>query len=256
MKKNQIKEKMAAGKPVYGAMVQFPDPDLVEMLGHAGFDWILIDAEHGSINENDCANMVRACELADTTSIVRPPSNDPHVILRFMDRGAQGVQVPHVNTVEDARAAVEAVKYHPVGKRGVTSAARSAGYGFREPIPEYVRISNAETLVCVMIEEHRAMLNLREIVKVEGIDVFFVGAGDMAQSMGYPGVRGVPEVQKVVSEALDVILAAGREAGLSGDEEKTPEMVRRGVKYFHTGMTPLMKFAARHYWSLVGEKRA
>src|SRR5690606_10974970 len=91
LRKNQIKAKMAAGKPDYGVMVQFPDPDLVEMLGYAGFDWILIDAEHGSINENDCANMVRACELADTTTIVRPPSNDPHVILRFLDRGAQGV---------------------------------------------------------------------------------------------------------------------------------------------------------------------
>ena len=93
MKKNQLKEKLAAGRPVYGAMVQFPDADLVEMLGYAGFDWILIDAEHGSINENDCAGMVRACELADTTAIVRPPSNHPEVIMRFLDRGAQGAEI-------------------------------------------------------------------------------------------------------------------------------------------------------------------
>ena len=150
---------------------------------------------------------------------------------------------------------MDVVKYYPLGRRGVTSATRSADYGLREPIPDYIRFSNAESLVCVMIEEHRAMRELREMVKVEGIDVFFVGAGDMAQSMGYPGVRGVPEVQKVVDEALDIILSAGREAGLSGDEEKTPAMVRRGVKYFHTGMTPFVKFAARHYWGLVGEQR-
>ena len=255
MKKNQIKEKLAAGRPVYGAMVQFPDADLTEMLGHAGFDWILIDAEHGSINENDCLAMVRACELANTTSIVRPPVNDPELIMRFLDRGAQGVQVPHVNTAADARAAVDAVKYYPVGTRGVTSATRSANYGLRESIPDYIKFSNAETLVCVMIEEREAVDNLPEILKVEGVDVFFVGAGDLAQSMGFPGNKNAPEVQKVVREALKRILDAGKCAGLSCDEEHMPEFVRMGVQYFHTGMTPLIKFAARHFWNLVGEKR-
>ena len=256
MKKNQIKEKLAAGKPVYGAMVQFPDPDLVELLGYAGFDWILIDAEHGSINENDCAAMSRACELANTTSIVRPPSNHPETILRLLDRGAQGVQVPHVNSAQDARAVVEAVKYYPLGKRGVTSSTRSCNYGFRESIPDYVRISNEETLICVMIEEFEAVHNLPEILKVDGVDVFFVGAGDLAQSMGHPGNKNTPEVQKVVNQALDAILGAGKVAGLSCDEEYMTKFVDRGVRYFHTGVTPLMKFAARHFWSLVGEQRA
>ena len=255
MKKNQIKQKLAAGRPVYGAMVQFPDADLVEMLGYAGFDWILIDAEHGSINENDCLGMVRACELADTTSIVRPPVNDPEVILRFLDRGAQGVQVPHVNTAEDARAAVNAVKYYPAGTRGVTSSTRSARYGMRESIPDYIKFSNEETLLCVMIEEREAVRNLPEILKVDGVDVFFVGAGDLAQSMGFPGKKNTPEVQQVVREALERILGAGKCAGLSCDEEYMSEFVRMGVRYFHTGMTPLMKFAAQHFWSLVGEKR-
>ncbi|MGZ8268759.1 MAG: HpcH/HpaI aldolase family protein [Burkholderiales bacterium] len=256
MKKNQIKEKMAARQPVYGAMVQWPDADLVEMLGYAGFDWILIDAEHGSINENDCLAMVRACELANTSSIVRPPSNDPETIMRYLDRGAQGVQVPHVNSAADARAAVDAVKYHPLGHRGVTSSTRSANYGFREPIPDYIRFSNEETLVCVMIEEREAVRNLPEMLKVEGVDVFFVGAGDLAQTMGYPGNRNAPEVQAVVREAIDYILSAGRTAGLSCDEERMSEFAREGVLYFHTGMTPLMKYAARHFWNLVGEKRA
>ena len=255
MKKNQIKEKLAAGKPVYGAMVQFPDPDLTELLGYAGFDWILIDAEHGSINENDCAAMVRACELANTTAIVRPPSHHPEILLRFLDRGAQGVQVPHVNTAQDARAVVEAVKYYPVGKRGATSATRSAGYGFRESIPDYFKFSNQETLVCVMIEEREAVRNLPEILKVDGVDVFFVGSADLAQTMGFPGNKNAPEVQAVVREAMDRIIAAGKVAGVSCDEEQMTKYVDLGVRYFHTGVSPLMKFAARHFWSLVGEKR-
>ncbi|MBI4189647.1 MAG: 2-dehydro-3-deoxyglucarate aldolase [Betaproteobacteria bacterium] len=254
MRKNQIKEKLAAGTPVYGAMVQFPDPDLVEILGYAGFDWILIDAEHGSINENDCLGMVRACELANTTSIVRPPTNHPEIIMRFLDCGAQGIQAPRVNTAEDARAVVDAVKYHPAGKRGVTSSSRSVRYGFGGSIPDCMRFSNAETLVCVMIEELEAVRNLPQILRVDGVDVFFVGGGDLAQTMGFPGKKSAPEVHKVVCETIDRIVAAGKIAGYSCEEE-TREFVRRGVRYFHTGMTPLMKFAARHFWSLVGEQR-
>lgn len=254
MKKNQIKEKLAAGKPVYGAMVQFPDADLVELLGYAGFDWILIDAEHGSINENDCQHMVRACELSNATSIVRPPLNHPETIMRYLDSGAQGVQVPRVNTAQEARAAVDAIKYFPMGKRGVTSSSRCVRYGFGESIPDSIRDSNAQTLVCVMIEELEAVHNLPEILKVDGIDVFFVGGGDLAQTMGFPGRKSAPEVQKVVCEAIAQIVAAGKVAGYACEEE-TQEFLKRGVRYFHTGMTPLMKFAARQYWNYVGEKR-
>ena len=254
MKKNQIKEKLAAGKPVYGAMVQFPDPDLVEILGYAGFDWILIDAEHGSINENDCLAMVRACELANTTSIIRPPTNHAESIMRYLDSGAQGVQVPRVNTAQEAQAAVDAVKYYPMGKRGVTSSSRCVDYGFNSSITDNMKFSNDETLVCVMIEELEAINNLSEILKVPGIDVFFLGGGDLAQTMGFPGNKNVPEVQVVVRDAIARIVAAGKVAGYACEQE-TKEFVGLGVRYFHTGITPLMKFAARHFWSLVGEKR-
>jgi 2-keto-3-deoxy-L-rhamnonate aldolase RhmA len=255
MKKNELKAKLAAGKPVYGTMVQYPDPDIVEMLGYAGFDWILIDAEHGSINENDCLAMVRACELTGTTSIVRPANHHADTILRFLDRGAQGVQVPHVNTAEEARAVVQAVKYHPMGKRGVTSFTRPGHYGFREPVPEYCRSANEETLVCVMIEEMIAVHNLPELLAVDGVDVYFIGVADLAQTMGFPGNKNAPEVQALVGRALESIIAAGKVAGVSCGEEQMAEFASRGVQYFHTGMTPLIKFAARHFWGLVNEER-
>lgn len=254
MQKNLLKQKLAEGKPVYGAMVQFPDADLVELLGHAGFDWILIDAEHGTINENDCQHMVRACELASATAIVRPPMNHAETIMRFLDSGAQGVQVPRVNTAAEARAAVDAVKYFPMGKRGVTSSSRCVRYGFGESIPREIEFANAQSLVCVMIEEREAVRNLPDILNVEGVDVYFVGGGDLAQTMGFPGRKSAPEVQKVVCEAIATITAAGKIAGYACEEE-TPEFLARGVRYFHTGMTPLLKFAMRHYWGLVGEKR-
>src|SRR5262249_20358080 len=157
-------------------------------------------------NENDCLGMVRACEIANVTSIVRPPENHAETIMRFMDCGAQGVQVPRVNTVTEARAAVDAVKYFPVGKRGVTSSSRSVGYGFKGAIAERMAESNAETLVCVMLEELEAVRNLEEILAVDGVDVFFVGGGDLAQTMGFPGRKNAPEVQKVVCDTIERIV--------------------------------------------------
>jgi 4-hydroxy-2-oxoheptanedioate aldolase len=254
LRSNLLKQKLAEGKIVYGAMIQSPDPDLAEMLGLAGFDWILVDAEHGSLNENDAAAMARACELAGTTAVIRPPRNDPEDIMRFMDRGIHGVQVPRVNTAAQARAAVEAVKYHPLGLRGITSTARSASFGFREPIPEYIKRSNEETFVCVMIEELEAIDNLDEIMAVEGVDAFFVGGGDLAQTMGYPGQKGHPAVQEVVRGAIRRIVAAGKVAGYACESE-TKEFAALGVRYFHTGSTQIVKLGARQYWSMAGEQR-
>ncbi len=198
--------------------------------------------------------MVRVCEIADVTSIVRPPQNHAETIMRFMDSGAQGIQVPRVNTAAEARAAVDAVKYFPMGKRGITSSSRSVKYGFGVSIPESVRISNEETLVCLMIEELEAVQNLDEILKVPGVDVLFVGGGDLAQTMGFPGNKNAPEVQVVVRETIARIIAAGGVPGYACEQE-TKEFATLGVRYFHTVMTPLMKFAAREYWKLVGEQR-
>jgi 4-hydroxy-2-oxoheptanedioate aldolase len=255
MKKNALKEKLAARRPVYGVQVTFPDAELVEMLGYAAFDWVLIDAEHGSINENDCLAMVRACELTGMTSIVRPPNARPDTILRFLDRGVQGVQVPRVNTAAEARGVVEAVKYPPIGKRGLMGATRPARYGFGDPVAEYVKRANAETLVCIMLEEQEALRNVQDLLAVDGIDVFFIGAGDLSLEMGFPGNRNAEPVQRAVRDALARVVAAGKVAGLSCDDKEIRSFVDAGVLYFHTGMTPLLKAAARQFWESVGEKR-
>jgi 2-keto-3-deoxy-L-rhamnonate aldolase RhmA len=256
MKKNALKEKLASREPVYGVQVTFPDAELVEMLGLAGFDWVLIDAEHGSINENDCLAMVRACELTGITSIVRPPNARSDTILRFLDRGVQGVQVPRVNTAAEARGVVEAVKYLPAGRRGLMGATRAARYGFGESVPEYIKRANAETLVCIMLEEQEALSNLDDILKVDGIDVFFIGAGDLSLEKGFPGDKNAEPVQHAVRGALARIVAADKVAGLSCDDKDIKAFVAMGALYFHTGMTPLIKSAVRQFWDSVGEKRA
>src|ERR687895_2380718 len=130
MRTNTLKQKLRDGKPAFGVMLTFPSPPIVELLGYMGFDWILLDNEHGSITVDTAEDMIRAAELTGTAPIVRPVANKPEVIAPFLDRGAWGVQVPHVNTAAEAWAAVDAVKYYPEGHRGIFSRSRPASYGF------------------------------------------------------------------------------------------------------------------------------
>ena len=116
MKPNLMKRKLLSGQPAFGVSVMFPSPHIVDIVGRLGFDWVLIDCEHGSISLESVELMVMAAEAAGVTPIARPPVNSFESIGQLMDRGAMGVQVPHVNTAEDARKAVEAVRYHPLGR--------------------------------------------------------------------------------------------------------------------------------------------
>ena len=118
MRVNTLKQKLRDGKPAFGVMITFPSPPVVEMLGLMGFDWVLLDNEHGSITLDLSEDMIRAGELTGVAPIVRPVANRPDSISPFLDRGAWGVQVPHVNTRAEAEAAVAACKYYPEGTRG------------------------------------------------------------------------------------------------------------------------------------------
>ena len=180
MRVNTLKQKLKDGKAVFGAMITFPSPPVVEMLGLIGFDWVLIDNEHGSITVDSSEDMIRAAELTGVAPIVRPVANRPEIIAPFLDRGAWGVQIPHVNTREEAESAVKSCKYFPEGQRGIMSRSRPADYGIIGTAREYAAKANANTLVCLMLEEVEAIDNLQELVTVKGVDVFFIGAGDLS----------------------------------------------------------------------------
>src|SRR3954462_5651026 len=137
MHENTLKQQLYAGKPAFGVMCTFPSPPVVEMLGHLGFDWILLDNEHGSTPAASAESCIAAAELTGMAPIIRPVGNKPEIIAPFLDRGAWGVQVPHVNTADEAHAAVVAVKYGPEGHRGIFSGGRPANYGFGGSTGEY-----------------------------------------------------------------------------------------------------------------------
>lgn len=244
---NGMKAMLRSGRPALGLSVMIPSPQVVEMAGRLGFDWVLIDCEHGSIGRETVELMAMAAQAGGTTPIARPASNSPEAILQVLEAGALGVQVPHIGTADEARAAVAAVKYHPLGSRGLAAGTRPAGYGLGEPAAEYVEASNRETLVCVQIEDTRGLANLPEILAVPGVDVFFIGPSDLAQAMGFPGRSDAPEVRAAIDGAFRTILAAGKVAGSTGSPEVIPGLIRRGIRYTYTHLARLLGQAGRSF---------
>lgn len=247
-----MKAKIQSGQPAFGVSVMFPSTQIVEMVGALGFDWVMIDCEHGTIDLESVEAMVMAAEVSGITPIVRPPSKAPDAILRVLDRGAMGVQVPHVNTAEDARAVVEAVKYHPLGTRGLAAGTRPANYGIGLTAAEYVEQVNRETLVCVQLEEAEALRNIDAILEVEGIDIFFVGPSDLSQSMGYPGRTDAPEVQATIHKAFATIVAAGKVPGSAGSDQATVDFLNRGCRYVYTHVPRLLAAGTASFRQVVG----
>lgn len=241
---NRMKHKLLSGKPAFGVSIMFPSPHIVDIVGRLGFDWVLIDCEHGSISLESVELMVMAAETAGVTPIARPPVNSFESICQLMDRGVMGVQVPHVNTAEDARRAVEAVKYHPLGERGLAAGVRAASYGYGISMSEYAEQSNKETLVCVQLEEAEAVKNVDEIVQVDGVDVFFVGPSDLSQSLGYPGRPDTPEVRQAMDGLFTSIAAAGKVSGSAGSASAIQRYQSQGVAYLYTHLTTLLSSAA------------
>jgi 4-hydroxy-2-oxoheptanedioate aldolase len=182
---NRIKQKIAQGQ-VATILSGANDADLIDQLGTLDIDGIWLEGEHGGVDYADLGDLTRACDLWGKTSVVRVMDNDYATIYRTLDRGAQGIVVPHVNTRAEAEAVVEAGKFAPLGKRGMYTSRQ--GFG----VEDYFRTANDQSLLIVLIEDIEAVKSLDEILKVDHIDVFFVAPSDLATSMGRIGQMAHP----------------------------------------------------------------
>ena len=232
MRSNATRGKLASGEPVAGLIVPVAAPVLVDLAALAGFDYVLIDTEHGHLGFEAAEHLVRAAEAAGITPLVRASHNAPAEILRLLDIGAQGVMVPQIGSVADAEASVRAVKFHPRGNRGLASS-RAADYGLTASMEDYVAHANRETMVLALIEDMGAVENFEAILAVDGIDVVFVGASDLAQSMGYPGRPDHPEVRVAIDRIIDQGITASRNVGVNAaTAEAAASYYQRGVRFF------------------------
>jgi 4-hydroxy-2-oxoheptanedioate aldolase len=235
---NRVKEKLAAGQTVT-ILSGTNDPDLIDQLGTLDIDGIWLEGEHGGVDYADLGNLTRACDLWGKTSVVRVMDNDYATIYRTLDRGAQGVVVPHVNTRREADAVVEAGKFAPLGKRGMFTSRQGFGVG------DYFKTANDQSLLMVLIEDIAAVRNLDEIVKVDHIDVFFVAPSDLATSMGQIGNPGDPNVQQTIDGALTKIVQAGRVAGTLVNVGNVERYTRMGVRALMASFFPWIQTGAR-----------
>lgn len=231
IRRNQVKELLRNGKVVYGTFVRCVDPMVVEVLGYLGFDFVVIDNEHSPTDTLTTASLIRAADSVDLVPIVRVAENSPSYILKALDSGALGVQVPQVNTPERARAAVASAKYTPIGNRGFAATHRAARHGLMDA-QEYFRMANEETLVVAYVETKEAVDNLKHMVKVEGIDVFFIGPFDLSQSLGVPAQVNHPLVQETIEFVIRTVRGANRSVGtIASSGEAVKNLVDRGVQY-------------------------
>lgn len=253
MKKNRMKEKLRRGEAVFGVSVMIPSPQIVEMIAAAGFDWVLLDCEHGTLTLESVELMAMAAEASGITAIARPVSRAPEHILQVLDRGVMGVQVPHVNTGADARSVLEAVKYHPLGLRSLAAGTRAAVYDSHGTLADYVAAANNETLVAVQLEDREAIDNIDELLKVDNIDVFFVGPSDLSQSMGHPGNPKAPAVAEAIDSSFRKMIAAGRTPGTPATADNLRGVLDKGVRYIYTHLPRLLSSSAKSY---LGHARA
>jgi 4-hydroxy-2-oxoheptanedioate aldolase len=177
--------------------------------------------------------------------------HEPGTITRALDRGAGGIQVPHVNTAAQAETVVRRAKFAPLGERGWSGWRHAWGL---DP-QEFARTANAETLVAIMLEEVEALDNLDDILRVEHIDVFFVAPGDLAQSMGLPGQTGHPAVKAAIDDALRRVRAAGRVAGTLTTPATLDHYLGLGVLFLYLNLDTLLRPAASEYIQRVRQHR-
>jgi 2-keto-3-deoxy-L-rhamnonate aldolase RhmA len=247
MKKNSMKEKLRAGEPVYGVSVMIPSPQIVEMIAAAGFDWVLLDCEHGTLTLESVELMAMAAEASGITAIARPTTKSPEHILQVLDRGVMGVQVPHVNTAQEAREVLAAVKYHPQGKRSLAAGTRSAVYDSIGSLSDYVKAANEQTLIAIQLEDEPAIQNIDELLKVDDIDVFFIGPSDLSQAMGHPGNPKAPVVAQAIESSFRKMVAAKRTPGTPATAENVRDVLDKGVRYIYTHLPRLLSGSAKAY---------
>ena len=239
--KNRVKEKMRQGELALGTYVSFSDPQIVEIIGLAGFDAAFIDMEHTAFELPLVQAMIVAADLVGITPIVRVPDNDAKLILRILDMGAQGIVVPHIAGVAGAREAVAAVRYPPLGERGGAGGTRAARFG-TVSWPEHVEVSNSEILLSVMTEDQKGIGEVDQIAAVEGIDLVAIGPTDLSQAIGATGPSDPALINKV-REIAEIVKSIGKaKLQIPMNHGALPlgprDLLELGVGYTHVAPPP------------------
>ncbi len=230
--KRSLRERVLAGETVFGTFYKSNSAPMMEVIGYAGFDFVVIDCEHSAIGYELVESIIRFGDAVGLDTVVRVPSASEENIFHALDGGAAGVQIPNLTSVEQFEEASKNAKYFPLGTRGLSRNQRAARFGFWPAGVNYTEYANENTLVAVHIENVQMAERADEILKIPQIDVLFVGPADMSQSMGIPGKATDPRVVEVATRVIQKARAAGKGAGIFvGNPAGLERYVAAGANY-------------------------
>ncbi len=232
---NPFKAALAQGETVFGCWLSLGSPVATELMGTAGFDWLLIDAEHTAYDIATLRMQLMALEASESHAVLRVPVGETWILKQVLDLGAQTVLVPMVESADQARALVRAVTFPPKGNRGVGyTTTRASGFG---DIADYGTTADEQICLLVQVENRAGLAALDEILEVEGIDGVFVGPADLSADMGYMGQLTHPEVMQTINDTLRRIAASGKAPGiLSTDQNVLDAALESGARFVAVGL--------------------
>ncbi|GAC1040121.1 HpcH/HpaI aldolase family protein [Rhizobium sp. No.120] len=205
-RRNCIEQKL-----LIGTFAAIPHPVAIEVTAASGIDFLCIDWEHSQISRERIEDLIRSADVHRVPAMVRVPGHAAEDIAAVLDAGAAGVLVPRVSTAEQARAAVQATRYPPLGARGV-GPGRAAAYGYR--IPDYLAKANEELLLAIQVETAEGLANITEIAAVDGVDLIFIGPGDLSVSIDAMGLAGKDKLEAAIRTITETALSTSRAVGI------------------------------------------
>ncbi len=231
IKRNFIKEKLEAGEAVIGTWSIIPSSTVSDIIASTGIDFIIIDAEHGPISFETAQNMAIACESRMVSPIMRVGGVIEADILKALDIGMHGIQIPNVQSENDIKKIISLSKYPPIGNRGFSPFTRAGNFSI-ESSTSLTELANKNTLVGVNIEGKEAINNIDEILKIDSLDIIFIGLFDLSKALGIPGQVKDAKVIKLLEELTQKINAAGKYPGTIATTEKDIEFYKKiDLKY-------------------------
>lgn len=230
---NGVKIKLNAGESVVGLVMRLLSPTVVELAGLVGYDYVWIDMEHGTASFETAENLIRAADAVGIEAMVRLPDKTQTSVLRALEAGASILCVPQVDTADEARGIAMAARYYPQGERGFSTTGRGLCYGLGASGQALLDRTNQRLLLMVQIETKIGLQNAEAICSTDGVDIIFIGLGDLSQQLGYPGQYGHPEVQRAAIHIVDAAHAAGKHIGIpASDYASMQPWLERGVRLF------------------------
>lgn len=231
---NQFKRALAEGRQQIGLWCTLPGSYAAEAVAGSGFDWLLFDTEHSPGDPLTVLAQLQAVAPYPVSPVVRPASNDAVLIKRLLDLGAQSLLIPYVQSADEAKSAVAAMRYPPEGIRGVSGVTRATRFG---RVEGYARRAHEELCLLVQIETQEALDRLEQIAAVEGVDGVFIGPADLAASLGHVGEPGHPRIKAIIEDAIKRIRACRKPAGiLTPDNEFAKRCIALGTTFTAVGV--------------------